>query len=93
MKKNIVDKKNYDKFAFKGPLAVESYCDVNQLNEEIKKIIDDMYLQRKKYTEIQKLMIKERDELVSKLSKVIDKLGIDNFILYDDGDIDYKYKK
>ncbi|MBQ9023608.1 MAG: hypothetical protein IJ105_00125 [Bacilli bacterium] len=91
MEKIIVDKKNYDKFAFKGPLAVESYCDVNQLNDEIKKIIDDMYLQRKKYTDIQKLMIKERDELVSKISNVINELGIDNFTLYDDGDIEYNY--
>lgn len=91
MEKIIIDKKNYDKFAFKGPLAVESYCDVNQLNDEIKKIVDDMYLQRKKYTEIQKLMTKERDELVSKISNVINELGIDNFTLYDDGDIEYNY--
>ena len=38
MDKIIIDKKNYDKFAFKGPLAVESYCDVNQLNDEIKNV-------------------------------------------------------
>lgn len=89
MKKIIIDKKNYDKFAFKGPLAIEDYCDFNNINEKQKKIVDDMYIQVRKYHEKQKELIKERDELVSKLTNTIETLGIDDFTIYDDGDITY----
>ena len=82
-------KEQYNKFAFKGPLAIEDYCDLNEIDEKQKKIVDDMYMQVRKYHEKQKQMIKERDELVDKLINTIETLGIDNFTLYDDGDINY----
>ena len=82
-------KEQYNKFAFKGPLAIEDYCDFNKIDEKQKKIVDDMYTQVRKYHEKQKQMIKERDELVEKLINTIETLGIDNFTLYEDGNITY----
>ena len=82
-------KEQYNKFAFKGPLAIEDYCDFNKIDENQKKIVDDMYIQVRKYHEKQKQMIKERDELVDKLINTIETLGTDNFTLYDDGNITY----
>lgn len=89
MEKIVIDKKNYDKFAFKGPLAIEDYCDFNKINENQKKIVDDMYIQVRKYHEKQMEMIRERDELVKKLINTMESLGIDNFTIYDDGNITY----
>ena len=82
-------KEQYNKFAFKGPLAIEDYCDFNKIDENQKKIVDDMYIQVRKYHEKQKQMIKERDELVDKLINTIETLGTDNFTLYVDGNITY----
>ena len=84
-----VKKEQYSKLAFKGPLAIEDYCDMNEVPKEVKKVVDDMHLQQRKYIESQKQMVKERDELVSKLSKVIDTIGTDKFTIYDDGGIVY----
>ena len=84
-----IKKEQYNKFAFKGPLAIEDYCDFNKIDENQNKIVDDMYIQVRKYHEKQKQMIKERDELVDKLINTIEILGIDNFTLYDDGNITY----
>ena len=93
MKRIIIDKKYYDKFALKGPLAIEFYCDLNELNEEQKKLVDDMYENLRKYRETRELMIKERDETVEKLINTVESLGIENFTIYDDGNITYNYKK
>ena len=89
MNKYLINKNNYDKFAFKGPLAIEDYCDFNKIDENQKKIVDDMYIQVRRYHEKRKEMIKERDELVNKLINTIELLGIDNFTIYDDGNITY----
>lgn len=86
-----IKKEQYNEFALWGPLAIESYCDVNELDDETKKIVEDMYSQNKRYIETTKKMIEERDMLVDKLIEAIDKLGIDNFTLYEDGDIVYNY--
>lgn len=85
-----INKENYEKFILKGSLALESYFDINNNNKEIydafnKKLID--------YRNLEIKSEESKEKIVEDLISVIEKIGIDNFIVYDDGDIVFRYEK
>ena len=86
---NIIED-NYDKFIFKAPLAIEGFCDLNIFNKKLKKEIDNMYFELKKYRELKPPSCNDKNKIVKEIISVINLIGIDNFIIYDDGDIEYK---
>lgn len=81
---------NYDKFIFKVQLAIEGYCDFNNISLEKQKVIDDLYLKIKKYRELKTPTYDDKSKIVNEIINVINLIGIDNFIIYDDSDIEYK---
>lgn len=92
--KNLeIAKENYDKFIFKAPLAIEGYTDVNTINDENNNRVEKMYSDLKKYRNLNKKTIEDKEKLVNKILDIISLLGQDNFLIYDDGDIDYNYNK
>lgn len=87
IKKYVAKNLNYS-------LAVENYVDnTGNTNESI----DNAYELLKKYRTIKDSLSKEEElEMVRKISDifdfVVDEIGRDNFIFYDDGDINYIWK-
>ncbi len=91
MKNKIsIKKKNYDKFIFKSSLALEFYFDINK---------DNIYLYHnfnnnlKKYRKLEIKDDKSKENIVKELTTIIEKLGPENFTIYNDGDIEYNYQK
>ena len=88
MKKIKIDRKNYDKFIFAGSLALECYNDDNNKYE-------NLYIEFiQKLREYRKLLenIEEKKEyLVNELILTMEKMGVENFTLYDDGGVEYNY--
>ena len=85
----MIEKKNYDKFIFKGALALESYFDDN--NENLK-LFEGINEKLKKYRSIKNKKTIDSELIVKELLALIEQLGKENFIIYDDGDIEYIYK-
>lgn len=75
-------------------LALEDYEDDTgkEYTKDEKKIFDDLKLLRKEKNtmEEQELIIRSKD-ILSKLNKLLDKIGREKFIFYNDGDINYKW--
>ena len=86
----IVDKENYGRFILKGSLALECYNDVDNKYE-------NLYIDfNQKLGEYRKLAVKtdeDQEKIVNKLIATMEKMGIENFIIYDDGDVNYDYNK
>ncbi len=85
-----IEKNNYDKFIFKGSLALEGYFDFNDNDIELYNAFN------KKLKDYRKLSIKDdksKENIVQELISIINKLGKDNFIIYNDGDIEYNFSK
>jgi len=82
----MVKKKNYDKFIFKGSLALESYLDVT--NDNIK-LIEMFNKKLKNYRFNKNNKDEEKKIIVDSLLSLIKKIGEENFAIYDDGDIEY----
>ena len=75
-------------------LALESYRDDTgtEYSAEEVKIEDDLQLlreQKNNLTEEEK--IKRSEDILARLNKVLDQIGRDKFIFYDDGFIGYTY--
>ncbi len=90
MNKIKISKNNYDKFIFKGALALESYFDDRKDNLELFDKIN------KKITNYRSLKEKNNDDkevIVNDLLLAFEKLGQENFIIYEDGDVEYNYNK
>ncbi len=85
---NIVSKENYDKFIFKGSLALESYFDETNENKEI---FDEFNNKLKEYRSLNVKTDKNKENIVNNLLETFDKIGIENFIFYEDGDVEYNY--
>lgn len=84
----IINDKNFDKFIFKGSLALESYYDYTNIN---KNIIDKFYFKLNEYRNLTEKSKENKEYIVNELINVIEKLGIKNFTIYNDGDIEYNY--
>lgn len=87
MDKIVIKKDNYDKFIFRGSLALECYNDMNSIHE-------DLYInfnnKLKKYRSLKEKTIIDKERIVNELLFVIEQIGIDNFIIYDDGYVECK---
>ncbi len=84
----IINDKNFDKFIFKGSLALESYYDYTNINKDI---IDEFYFKLNEYRKLTEKSKENKEYIVNELINVIEKLGIKNFTIYDDGDVEYNY--
>lgn len=82
----MVKKENYDKFIFKGSLALESYLDVT--NDNIK-LIEMFNKKLKNYRFNKNNNDEEKKIIVDSLLSLIKKIGEENFVIYNDGDIEY----
>lgn len=89
MKKNIIDKKNYDKLVINGALEIESYCDIVNKSAYDDKDFIEFFDMVKKYYDLSKEKVKQRDKIVEKLSLLIEKIGEDNFDIDNDGNISF----
>ena len=87
----MLKKENYGNYIFTTSLAIENYCDDNNINDDKK--IKDMYDLLRDYRELNRELIEKRDELVLKMQDTVKYIGESNFILYDDGTLEYNCKK
>ncbi len=85
-----INKDNYDKFIFKGSLALETYYDIEKNNDQL---IKDFYLKLNNYRELNKKTNEDKENIVNDLISVMETIGIDYFTIYDDGDINYNDKR
>ena len=84
----IINEENFDKFIFKGSLALESYYDYTKNNKEI---INEFYFKLNAYRKLTEKSKKNKEYIVNELINVIEKIGTKKFIIYDDGDVEYNY--
>ena len=85
----LIKSENFDKFIFKGSLALESYFDNNHTDKEI---FDDFNIKLRNYRQLAEKQETDKQKLVNELILIIEKFGIDKFIIYDDGDVEYIWK-
>lgn len=83
-----INKCDVDKFIFKGLLALESYYDYTNNNKDI---IDEFYFKLNEYRKLIEKSKENKEYIVNELINVIEKIGIKNFTIYDDGDVEYNY--
>ncbi len=89
---NSLNEKNYDKFILKGSLAIEMYTVMNNLSNESEEKINNMYTEIKKYRELNKKTLEDKAKIVSLVFDLIDTIGVDKFVIYEDGDVNAKIK-
>lgn len=85
----LIKSENFDKFIFKGSLALETYFDNNCTNKEI---FDDFNSKLRNYRQLAEKQEIDKETIVNELILIIEKLGIDKFIIYNDGDVEYIWK-
>ena len=85
----MIKKENYDKFIFKGSLALESYFDDNKKDLVL---FDTFNKKLIKYRSIKDKKTTDSEMIINEILSLIEKIGKENFIIYDDGDIEYIYK-
>lgn len=78
-----IKKENYGKFILKGSLALEYYNDCN------KDYVESFNSYNKKLKEYRNNKL-SKEEIVNELISVIETIGVNHFIIYDDGDVGYK---
>lgn len=88
MNNTVVNKDNFDKFIFKGSLALESYYDESNENKEI---FDAFNEKLKAYRQLTEKNDNDKEIIVNELISTIENIGIDKFVIYDDGDVEYLY--
>lgn len=86
----IIDKENYEKFILKGSLALELYFDIISDN---KNLYEEYNKKLSEYRSLKLKSVESKEKIIKELIAVIEKVGIDNFIIYDDGDVECNYKK
>lgn len=84
-----INKENYDKFIFKGSLALESYYDDTNENKEL---FDNFNNKLRKYRLLNEKTRSAKEKIVNELMTVIKAIGEDKFTIYSDGDTEYNYK-
>lgn len=85
----LINKNHYDKFIFKGSLALESYYDATNENKEL---FDNFNKDLNNYRLLNKKNDVDKKVIVNKLISTIEKIGKEKFIIYEDGDIEYRWK-
>lgn len=85
----LIKNENFDKFIFKGSLAVEAYFDDNHTDKEI---FDNFNIKLRNYRQLAEKQDIDKETIVNELILIIEKLGIDKFIIYNDGDVEYIWK-
>lgn len=88
MNKSLINKNNYDKFIFKGALALESYYDDTHENKDL---FDNFNHKLKEYRLLCEKTDKDKELIVNDLLSTIKKIGKENFVIYEDGDVEYNY--
>lgn len=88
MHDNLINKNNYDKFIFKGALALESYHDITHENKEL---FDTFNNKLKKYRLLSDKTDNDKESIVNDLLSTIETIGMEKFIIYEDGDVEYNY--
>ena len=88
MEKIKIDKGSYDKFIFKGSLALEAYFEYNDDNKDI---FDEFNDKLKNYRLLLKKDDSSKEFIVNELILVFEKIGKEDFIFYEDGDVEYNY--
>ena len=79
----------YDKFIFKGSLALECYFDLNENGNNYIELFNDFNKKLKEYRMLSVKDEKSKENIVQELKSIIIQLGTENFIIYKDGDIEY----
>lgn len=85
----LIKNENFDKFIFKGSLALEAYFDNNHTDKEI---FDNFNIKLRNYRQLAEKCEADKETIVNELILLIEKFGIDKFIIYDDGDVEYIWK-
>lgn len=84
----------YDKFIFKGSLALECYFDLNENGNNDIELFNEFNKKLKEYRMLSVKDEKSKENIVQELKSIIIQLGTENFIIYKDGDVEYNtYKK
>lgn len=90
MNKYLINKNNYDKFIFKGSLALESYYDDTHENKEL---FDGLNNRLKEYRSLYEKTDSDKESIVNNLLSTLEQIGKEKFVIYEDGDVEYKYIK
>lgn len=91
MEKFNINETNYEKFIFKGSLAIEGYCDANSITNDVEKIINKMYFDLKEYRKKEDKTLADKEKIVNELINIIIMLGKNNFVIYEDGGVEYNH--
>ena len=83
----------YDKFIFKGSLALECYFDLDENSNNYIELFNSFNEKLKEYRVLLVKDEKNKEKIVQELKSVITKLGTENFIIYKDGNVEYKSQK
>lgn len=84
----------YDKFIFKGSLALECYFDLDKNGNNYIELFNEFNKKLKEYRMLYVKDEKSKEAIVQELKSIIIQLGTENFIIYKDGDVEYNtYKK
>ena len=92
--KNIELETNcYDKFIFKGSLALECYYDLDKNSNNYIELFNSFNKKLKEYRALTVKDEKSKEAIVQELKSVITKLGTENFVIYKNGNVEYKSQK
>lgn len=84
-----VKKEYYNKLAFYGPLAIEEYCDLNNIDMNGNEKIKQFYKLVNEYHELDKRRTEARDKMVEELLNLVEDIGVEKFSSIEDGNIGY----
>ena len=84
----VIKEENYDKFIFCGSLALECYNDMNNMHEDLFVSFNNKL---REYRSLKEKTIAAKENIVNELLSVIQKIGMNNFTIYDDGDVNCNY--
>ena len=90
MNKYLINKNNYDKFIFKGSLALESYYDNTHENKEL---FNALNKRLKEYRSLYEKNDSDKESIVNDLISTLEQIGKEKFVIYEDGDVEYNYIK
>lgn len=80
---------NKRKFILKGSLALEGYFEVYG-NDKIN-LYNEYYKKLRKYYDLKEKDKKSIDYMYKELKTLINNLGKEHFLIYEDGDVEYIY--
>lgn len=84
-----MEKFNKRRFILKGSLALEGYFEVYG-NDKIN-LYNEYYKKLRKYYDLKEKDKKSIDYMYKELKTLINNLGKEHFLIYEDGDVEYIY--